>query len=312
MNEKSSQYFNSVPWKSFLGVNQLKIAYKHFPCKNAASKKAIVFLTGQGEPIEKYSELLADLHDSNFQVYSMDHRGQGQSDRVLQAKPRLGYVESFENYVEDLQIFIRDVVKKENGDSVFVLAHSMGGAVATLFALTHPEMLKGMALSAPMYDVVTSPYPGGLARWITAMTVKFGLQEMFPVGKSDFNVMKNFKGNQFTNCEPRFEAYKRFTQEFPQYCLQGPSNQWVHESFKAMQKIIDSAYRLKTPTLIFQAGEEQILKSQAQNLVAEEAKRAGGNVRIHRFEQSQHEIFFEVDSVRKTAITQAVQFFESI
>lgn len=315
MNEKSKKYFSEYPYKYFSGVGSLRIAYKDFADKNLPSdlKSAIVFLTGQGEPIEKYSELFLDLQISGFRVFAMDHRGQGHSERILQDKPHLGYVENFADYVEDLHIFVREIVKKETAiQNVFLISHSMGGAVCTMFALTHPEMINGMVLSAPMYDVVTSPYPSWLARWITSLTVKVGLGKSFPIGKSSFNVLKEFRGNPFTGSLERFLAFKKLSIESAKQAIQGPTNKWVDESFKAMKKILDSAYRLKTPTLILQAGREQILISKAQNQLADEANRAGGFVKIHRFDQSEHEIFFEQDFIRKAAIQQALEFLNSI
>jgi pimeloyl-ACP methyl ester carboxylesterase len=45
-----------------------------------------------------------------------------------------------------------------------LLGHSLGGAVATAFALAHPDRLAGLVLVAP----VTHPWPGGLA-WYNAV-----------------------------------------------------------------------------------------------------------------------------------------------
>jgi alpha-beta hydrolase superfamily lysophospholipase len=73
----------------------------------------------------------------------MDLRGHGDSegDRVC--------VGSFDDYLEDLKIFLARVQASEPGRPVFLMGHSMGGAIVTLYALRNSPKVSGLVLSAP-------------------------------------------------------------------------------------------------------------------------------------------------------------------
>jgi alpha-beta hydrolase superfamily lysophospholipase len=58
-------------------------------------------------------------------------------------------VDAFDDYVIDLASFIEDVRTREPGRPIYLFGHSMGGAIATLYAETHDPELAGVVLSAP-------------------------------------------------------------------------------------------------------------------------------------------------------------------
>ena len=60
---------------------------------------------------------------------------------------RRGYVERFSDYLDDLKTFF-NLVKGEQGDKkIFVVGHSMGGTIATAYAIRHQRELDGLLLS---------------------------------------------------------------------------------------------------------------------------------------------------------------------
>ena len=65
--------------------------------------KAIVVVNGRIECTWKYQELFYDLFQQGYDIYSFDHRGQGLSDRLIEDQ-QMGYVEDFEDYVQDLHL----------------------------------------------------------------------------------------------------------------------------------------------------------------------------------------------------------------
>ena len=71
------------------------------------------------------------------------HRGHGRSDGQGQM------VDSFDDYVADLATFVTDVRTREPNEPLFLFGHSMGGAIATLYAETRDPQLAGLVLSAP-------------------------------------------------------------------------------------------------------------------------------------------------------------------
>ena len=84
------------------------------------------------ESYVKYAELAYDLFHLGFDVLIIDHRGQGRSGRLL-GDPHLGHVNRFNDYVDDLAAFWQQEVQPGPWRKRYILAHSMGGAISTLF-----------------------------------------------------------------------------------------------------------------------------------------------------------------------------------
>jgi alpha-beta hydrolase superfamily lysophospholipase len=58
-------------------------------------------------------------------------------------------VDAFDDYILDLHSFVADVRQREPNRPIFLFGHSMGGAIATLYAETRDPDLAGLVLSAP-------------------------------------------------------------------------------------------------------------------------------------------------------------------
>ncbi|XP_058144115.1 monoglyceride lipase isoform X5 [Dasypus novemcinctus] len=113
--------------------------------KPARAPRALVFVShGAGEHCGRYEELAQMLTGLDLLVFAHDHVGHGQS-------------EGERMVVSDFHIFIRDVLqhvdavqKEQPGLPVFLLGHSMGGAIAILTAAEKPNHFSGMILISPL------------------------------------------------------------------------------------------------------------------------------------------------------------------
>src|SRR5580700_11863366 len=68
----------------------------------AGRRGTVCIFQGRSEWIEKYFEVVRDLHARGFAVATLDWRGQGLSERLLR-DPRKGHVTSFAKYGIDLE-----------------------------------------------------------------------------------------------------------------------------------------------------------------------------------------------------------------
>lgn len=93
---------------------------------------SVVFIIhGYGEHIGRYESVAAQLNEIGASVYGLDHQGHGQSsgDRA--------HIECFDHYVLDALSFVEHVQKSPAFAGLnkplpcFLLAHSMGGLIAT-------------------------------------------------------------------------------------------------------------------------------------------------------------------------------------
>jgi alpha-beta hydrolase superfamily lysophospholipase len=62
-------------------------------------------------------------------------------------------VNSFDDYLRDVQLFYDQVQRLEPGKPIFLFGHSMGGAIALLHSLAQPSAFGGLILSAPALKV---------------------------------------------------------------------------------------------------------------------------------------------------------------
>jgi len=125
---------------TFIGKGSTEIFFQSW---NVDSPRGILVLShGLGEHSDRYERIVNEATSKNISVYALDHRGHGRS------TGKLGHVDSFMDYIYDMKTFI-DQIKDLNGEKpVILLGHSLGGCIATKFALTYPEDLSGLILSS--------------------------------------------------------------------------------------------------------------------------------------------------------------------
>ena len=99
---------------------------------------SVVISSGRIESLVKYKELVYELYQNGYSVFIHDHRGQGMSGR-LALNLQIGYVSDFDDYLQDLNIFVEQVVKPNSVAQLKLLCHSMGSAIGALYCLAHPE-----------------------------------------------------------------------------------------------------------------------------------------------------------------------------
>ena len=94
----------------------------------------ITLIHGVGANLESWDEVTQHLK-SKFTVLRMDLRGHGLSKPITQNC-------ELENFVED----VLEVINKAGFQKTDLIGFSMGGMVAQLFAITHPEHVNRLAL----------------------------------------------------------------------------------------------------------------------------------------------------------------------
>ena len=109
----------------------------------AAPRAVIVVSHGLGEHGGRYETLARELVQRDHAVYAVDHRGHGRS-----SGPRAN-IERFAHLVADFCAFTERCAGEHPATPVFMLGHSMGGAVAFASALRLQHRLQGLVLSAP-------------------------------------------------------------------------------------------------------------------------------------------------------------------
>jgi alpha-beta hydrolase superfamily lysophospholipase len=112
--------------------------------RGATTKAAIVLVHGYAEHSGRYEHVAERFTDAGYAVHTFDLRGHGRSD----GQPR-AYVESIEEHTGDVERFVDSVRERENGLPMFLLGHSMGGAISARYLTDGNHGFTGAILSAP-------------------------------------------------------------------------------------------------------------------------------------------------------------------
>ena len=111
--------------------------------------KAIVIVQhGFCEHSGRYRHVAEYLVNKGYAVYALDLRGHGQS------QGKRIYIDVFERHVEDFTRFVYWVQHHNPNTPLFVLAHSMGGTIATLWAAQNPPDISGLILSGAAIQII--------------------------------------------------------------------------------------------------------------------------------------------------------------
>jgi acylglycerol lipase len=106
----------------------------------------VVIVHGWADHSGRYDHVAARLIDQGYAVYALDHHGHGRSDG---ARAQI----NLELAVRDLDQLVSIALERHPDTEVFLLGHSMGGALALRYAMAHGDRVTGLILSSPLADV---------------------------------------------------------------------------------------------------------------------------------------------------------------
>ena len=281
---------------SFTGEHGAEIAYATY--RVDAPRGALVIAPGRREPFLRYCELVHDLRDAGYDVFLIDHRGQGWSDRFLADRHR-AHVDHFDAFVADLHTFLTGVVQPARYRRVVGLAHSMGGAILTRYAELHPDTFHQLVLSAPMHAIDTKEYPEPLAHALALKATLLGLGDVYAPHEAPPEPAAPLSTSDTTHSGPRWEMRQYIERVFPELTLGGSTLRWLKECLDGTRALRASASALRTPILMFQADEDAYVLRCGQDEVCRRAARCDAV----RFPGARHEILMERDAIRDVAVS---------
>ena len=128
-------------------------------------RAVLLIVHGLADHSGRYAHVAEHFVGQGYAAYALDHRGHGRSKGVRSDVVR------FEDFLTDLKTFLDLVREREPGRKIFLIGHSMGGTIATLFAARHGDDLAGLITSGAGVKVGgdTSPLLIRLSKFIAAV-----------------------------------------------------------------------------------------------------------------------------------------------
>lgn len=203
------------------------------------SKAVILIVHGLAEHSGRYDYVVSKLNNYKYSVYRFDNRGHGKS-----GGGKI-YIDDYNKFYSDVDEMV-DLIKKENEDKqIFVLGHSMGGMIATLYGIKYPNKVEGIVLSAAL-----SADKAGL----TSSNKNLEHDEMVDNALSHLICTNQYIVDNYNN-DP-LVAHKI-------------SGSMFIECNKAVQFIQENIEDFKYPALILHGGEDQIVYPEDSKILFE-------------------------------------------
>ena len=301
-----------LPWLEEKGSVSVVSGFEGRPlyCVSYQAEKplgTVLIIHGFTENALKYSELIWSLLHLGYSVVAYDQRGHGRSWRA-EGIPDISvtHVDRFSEYVEDLQV-VYDTYRESMPSPWFLFAHSMGGAVASLFLERKDQQVAAAVFSSPMIAPYIRSVPAPVASAVAAAGCILGKGKNWPFFMKPYAGPEDFS----TSCatEPdRFAWYDAVKFSRPEFRNSVPSYRWSYEAVHVTKKILASGApeRIACPVILFSAGIDFSVERQPQEDFISRVRK-GHFVPVP---EARHEIFRSVDEVMFPWWRQVIEFLK--
>lgn len=248
--------------------------------KPSGTPKALIFVShGAGEHCGRYDELAQMLKGLDMLVFAHDHVGHGQS-------------EGERMVVSDFQVFVRDVlqhvdtIQKDYPEvPIFLLGHSMGGAISILAAAERPTYFSGMVLISPL--VLANPESASTLKVLAAKLLNFVLPNM-SLGRIDSSVLSRNKSEvDLYNSDPLI-------------CRAGVKVCFGIQLLNAVSRVERAMPRLTLPFLLLQGSADRLCDSKGAYLLMESSRSQDKTLKM--YEGAYHVLHKELPEVTNSVL----------
>lgn len=177
--------------EGFFSTEDGAMLFEQWWLPQSAAKAIVIIVHGYAEHSSRYAQLAEFLTHNGYAVYAFDLRGHGYSEgeRV--------FAGLFDKHIIDLEHFFARVRKKESVKKIFLLGHSIGGTIVTLFTITGSPDAAGIILSAPCLMLPNNIHP-----------IQLKLVQMFGSIMPRLPVAKKIDSRLISNNAQRADNYK--------------------------------------------------------------------------------------------------------
>jgi acylglycerol lipase len=146
MAQLMNETVETVQEERLEGVGGLSIFARSWRPEQKA-RAVVLIVHGFNSHSGQYLWAAEQLVAYGFAVYALDLRGRGQS------SGERFYVERIEEYLSDVEALLALARSREPGLNVFLLGHSAGGVISSVFTLEHQAELAGLVCESFAFEV---------------------------------------------------------------------------------------------------------------------------------------------------------------
>lgn len=290
----------------FTSSDDTDIYYEYY---SAPSPKGnMVISHGFTESLEKYTEMIYYFLQDGYNVYIIDHRGHGLSERTT-ADFSLVDVKDFNSYVNDLYTFTKEIVVPQTGGlPLFLYSHSMGGGISALLLEQYPDLFDAAVLSSPMLGVNLGSVPRFAANLLANSATLLGQGATYVISHGPFEPIADIDDSSSSSIA-RFNYYfnKKLANEHLQ--TNGASYSWIKEALSATKEMVkpENAARATTPILLFQSENDSLVLPVPQYEFVNNAP----NTQMIFVPGAKHELFSTSNEILIPYLNTVLDFYEN-
>jgi acylglycerol lipase len=235
----------------------------------AGRRATVVLAHGASEHSSRYAWTAERLAERGYVTYALDHRGHGKSEGAR------AYLDRMDNVVADLD----QLVDMASGGPLFLLGHSMGGAVALAYTARHQEKLDGLVLSAPVAVLeAASPATRLAGRVLSTVAPRLGVYDIDSTSVSrDPEVVRDYDADPL-NYHGKLPA------------------RTVAELSNAVGTFPEAVAKFTLPMLVMHGTADRLVPPVATDMIEERA--GSDDLTVIRYEGLYHEILNEPERDR--------------
>jgi len=261
----------------FAGTGGVEVYWRAWLPDNV--RAVVIICHGLGEHSGRYAELAERLNQHDLAAFALDHRGHGRSGG------RRGHVLSFNEYLQDLDSFRRQVDARFERLPRFLLGHSLGGLIAARYAEEYNAGLAGLILSsaALRVDVNAPAIKLALGRVMSKILPALTLgNELDPhMISHDPKVVKDYIDDPLVH--DRVSA------------------RWFTEFTAAIETVQERAGAIAIPTLVMQSGDDKLVAPRGAQEFFD--RLTVPDKTLKSWDGFYHEMFNEVDRQKPLELT---------
>jgi lysophospholipase len=234
-----------------------------------------------------------------------DQRGHGRSARDTD-RPELIHVNSFDQLVEDLDCYIRQIVLPSATVPLYLYAHSMGGAVGLMYLAKHPRRFAKAVLTSPL----VAPRMNNLPAWPFLLGVS--IRKRFVGDLKKFRLSGEYvPGKPYRHIPGDSEARIRrcLWHRDRNRCYQSTPMTLgcVYHNLKLRRRMMkgDLAQAIQTPTLMICADRDHMVKLRPQEKLAAQCPRITREV----LQGANHNLLTDEQPILEQVIYRVLEFY---
>lgn len=234
-----------------------------------APRGVFVLVHGLGEHSGRYDDLAGCFAQRGWAVAALDHNGHGRSE----GEP--GFMRDIDDFVDDVHTLRQRTAEAFPSAPLFMLGHSLGGLIVSLYLVKHQQGLSGAVLSGAL--VRTPGHPGRIQRGLIALLAgiypRLGLVKLDAAGISHDSAV--------------VRAYEQDPLVYHGRMAVGQ----LREMFAAMDRVVQEAGAINLPLLILHGELDPMTDAGGSRLLHERVSSTDKSLTI--YPGLFHEIFNE-------------------